>query len=236
MYDTIYDPAFWAVMIGSLVVGLIIGLAAYVVIAFFMMKLFAKANVPAWKAWVPIVNIWKLLELGGYPGALCLLVLASPIPILGWFAVVAAYVFMILAAHQINLKMGKETVWIVLFIFLMPVWLGIMGLGQSTWNDSLGKPAKGNDRPPSSPVYGGGYPPAAGGYTPPPAGGYTPPPAGGYTPPPTPQAPPAGGYTPPPAPQAPPAGGYTPPPTGSVPPPTATPIPPAGGYTPPPQG
>jgi hypothetical protein len=50
------------------VLGLIIGIACYVVQSLFMMKLFKKANVAAWKAWVPFVNIWTFLQLGGQKG------------------------------------------------------------------------------------------------------------------------------------------------------------------------
>ncbi|GHU08427.1 hypothetical protein FACS189431_4660 [Alphaproteobacteria bacterium] len=41
----------------------------YVVESLFLMKLFKKANVAGWKAWVPFVNIWTFLQLGGQKGA-----------------------------------------------------------------------------------------------------------------------------------------------------------------------
>lgn len=158
---------------------LCLALAIYVVNAIFLMKLFAKANVPAWKAWVPFVNLWKFFELGGYPGALSLLYLATVIPFVGWAGTIIAAVFACLAAYQISLKNGKDGAWVVLYIFLGIVWTGILGLGRSTWNDSLGKPALGPERPPSYPnnygggSYGGGQ---QGGYNPPPP----PPPSANY--------------------------------------------------------
>ncbi|MCL2807794.1 MAG: DUF5684 domain-containing protein [Coriobacteriia bacterium] len=125
------------------VVSVIIGIGMYILVAFFLMKIFAKANVPAWKAWVPIVNCWKFLELGGYHGALCLLAL---IPFVGG---ILAVVFMCMAAYQIGLKLGKEAIWVVLYIFLSIVWMGIMAFSAAQWRDSLGRPALGAERPPA---------------------------------------------------------------------------------------
>ena len=199
----------------------IIGLAFYVVTAIFMMKLFAKANVPAWKAWVPVVNSWKFLELGGYQGALCLLVFATIIPCVGSLGTLALLVFMCMAAYQIGLKLGKDGVWVVLYVLVSPVWLGIMGFNQATWNDSLGKPALGLERPPSWPAYGGGVPPTGGGYS-----GYGTGQGGGYGQPGTYSPPPAGMY-PPSTPVSPPAN-Y--PPASPAPYPSSAPVPPPAPY------
>jgi len=140
----------------------IVWLVIYVVTAIFTMKLFAKANVPAWKAWVPFVNLWKFMELGGYHGATSLLFAAALIPFVGFVTLPIGVVIMCLAAYQIGLKLGKGGAWVVLYLFLSLVWLGILAFGSSVWNDSMGKPALGPERPPSGPFYGGGMPP--GGY------------------------------------------------------------------------
>jgi hypothetical protein len=108
------------------------------------MKLFAKANVSAWKAWVPFVNTWKLLNLGGYSGAI---ILFNLIPIVGN---IIYFVFACLAAYNIGLKLEKEGVWVVLYVFITIIWTGILGLDNSKWNDSLGRPARGSEVPPSS--------------------------------------------------------------------------------------
>jgi len=155
----------------------IVLLVVYIITAIFMMKLFAKANVPAWKAWVPFVNFWKFLELGGYHGATSLLFVASIIPFVGFITLPIGYVLMCMAAYQIGLKLGKDGAWVVLYIFFSIIWLGILGLNKSMWNDSFGKPALGIERPPSGPFYGGGVPPQ-GSYPPPPQGNYPPPPPG----------------------------------------------------------
>ena len=189
----------------SIVSSAIITIAVYILMAVFYMKLFAKANVPAWKAWVPVVNTWKFLELGGYPGAISILSLvgtlvsyiylgiyfnllltnglyfilagdynslaaswaslylpASIFSMVGSLATITCTVFMCMSAYQIGRKLGKEGVWVVLYIFLAIVWLGIMAFNKSAWNDSLGKPARGRERLPTWMPYG---------YSPPPMGG-----------------------------------------------------------------
>lgn len=43
-------------------------IAVYVLQAIFMMQLFKKAGVARWKAWVPFVNSWTFLQIGGQKG------------------------------------------------------------------------------------------------------------------------------------------------------------------------
>jgi hypothetical protein len=181
-------------------------------------------------SWIPILNIFAgLLSLGGT-------------------------VVMVLAAYRVGQKLQKEGAWVVLYIFLSIVWLGIMAFDKSRWNTQIAPaPWAGNgffgDRtvwdgipvqpsaapaPGAAPGYGApqgyqqpdGYPQAAPGYQPP-APGYQQPQQPGYQPPAAPQTPPAapGAPTPPPAaPAAPPAAPTTPP---TTPPPAAPPAPPA---------
>ncbi len=161
-YDYYWEdmyPAYLSAFTGIVIFWLFLFIALYVVNAIFLMKLFAKANVPAWKAWVPVVNTWKFLELGGYHGAFSLLVLAVIIPCIGWLAAIGGIVVCALAAYQIGLKNRKDGVWVVLYLFLGVVWTGILGLGASTWDERLGKPALGHERPPHwHAPYGGGAP------------------------------------------------------------------------------
>jgi len=267
-----YQELFAAVMIASIVFMIVILIGIYVLTAVFYMKLFAKANARTWKAWVPFINTWKFLELGGYPGALSLL---SPLgSIVGLFFFVPYYyniltfnyatmsdyslllsifsplatvsyfvnmicssvvsVLMCMAAYQIGKKLGKDGSWVVLYIFLTIIWLGIVAFNKAVWNDSLGKPARGPERPPSWPLSGmQGYPPQQG-YTPPPQG-FVLPPQPGYAPLPQGFAPPTQpGYAPLPQGFAPsPQPGYAPPPDFTQPPQGF--VPPQQGFVPPPQ-
>jgi hypothetical protein len=148
--------------------------------SFFMMRLFKKANVEAWKAWVPIANYWTFFKLGGYPGALSLLTYSSLVVYSffviyynifgGFFDDLALFlfigltlsgsilyaVFLCMAAYQIGRKLYKDGVMVLLFVFLSPVWMGICGLDRSVWDDSRGRPSL-IPGTPTSGGYGYGY-------------------------------------------------------------------------------
>jgi hypothetical protein len=151
-----YDMLFSSLSVGFILAYCVLIIALYCLSAFFLMKLFRKANVDAWKAWVPFVNTWAFLQLGGYQGWIALLPLASIIPCVGWIGSIVTTVFMCMAAYQIGLKLRKEGVMVLLYIFIGIVWEGICGLDSSVWDDSLGKPSL-LPGVPSSGGYGGGY-------------------------------------------------------------------------------
>jgi hypothetical protein len=111
------------VIVAVFVFWLIFAIVAYVVTAIFLSKVFKKAGVEGWKAWVPIYNSWVTLELGEQPGWLSLLVLTSWIPLVGFVTAIVFYVFHALAAYKIGLKFGKEGVFVLLAIFLPIVWV-----------------------------------------------------------------------------------------------------------------
>ncbi|MDR2524551.1 MAG: DUF5684 domain-containing protein [Candidatus Nomurabacteria bacterium] len=152
----------------AIIIGLIIAIGAYVLVSIFIMKLFKKAGVKPWIAWVPVYNQWKFLQIGGYPGGLVFLAVGGVIlyiigmvlmfigslgakqlmvfAILGvlfmcltFVACVIATVFQCMAAYQIGKKLGKEGAWVVLYIFCSTIWMGICGLDSSKWDDSKGK-------------------------------------------------------------------------------------------------
>jgi hypothetical protein len=142
------------------------------------MKLFKKANVAAWKAWVPFVNIWTFLQLGGQKGAwtfgligaiAAYLIMFILIPVMaivgnaapssssggivatmvivsgllylvGFAGIILTTVFECIAAHNIGKKLGFDPAYVVLYIFVGIVWLGIAGLGKAKFDDKQGKP------------------------------------------------------------------------------------------------
>ncbi|GAA1986018.1 hypothetical protein GCM10009777_20080 [Microbacterium pumilum] len=246
--------AFW-LLLAPLI--LLFALAGYIIGSWFLMKVFEKAGVEGkWRAWVPVYNTLIFVKLGDL-NPWWLLVLWGASAVLGWVPVlgtligIATFLYTLLAAWRVGLKLQKEAVWLILYFFLAIVWLGINAFDKSRWNTAIpAAPWAGNFLAdstkwsgipsqvpaggfPANPVAGPGYA-APAGYQPPAApAGYAPPPAppAGYEPPPatpptaTPPAPPAG-YEPPPAaapPAAAPPAGYEPPPAAT--PPTATPPP-----------
>lgn len=128
--------AFIAAYIGFI---LIISIGVYVLTSIAKMKIFEKAGLPGWKAWVPIYRKWKFLELGGYSGALIFLAF---IPFFGGIALLVA---MCLAANEISKKLDKSDIFILFPLGFITggittiIWYYIAGFSKSTWNDSLGK-------------------------------------------------------------------------------------------------
>lgn len=117
-----------AIWIMSVVFCLLIFIGAYVFLSICLSKIFKKAGIKSWIAWVPFYSNWKFFEMGSFHGALSLLIL---IPYVG------TLVFMILywiAAYRIGLKFHKDGSFVLLSIFLAPVWLGILAFDKSTWS------------------------------------------------------------------------------------------------------
>ena len=148
MYDVTFTTT-QATMTGDSVdaaTGIAIGMAvlffvfiimagAYVFTAIFTGMIFKKAGVPAWKAWVPFYNIWKFFEIGGQAGALSLFMYVPFLNIVGM-------VFMAISAYNIGLKLGKDGIYVLLWLFISPVWLILLGIEKSPWNEGVGAPSK----------------------------------------------------------------------------------------------
>ncbi len=126
-YDSAYtneaDPA---VVAGVMAFLIIFWIAAYVIGAFLLGRLFKKAGIPQWTAWVPIYNTWKLLEMGGQQGFWAVLAL---IP----FVQFVSLIFIIIAMYHIGKKLGKEGWFVLLAIFLPVVWLIWLAFDDSKW-------------------------------------------------------------------------------------------------------
>lgn len=101
----------------------------YVISGIFLMLIFKKAGAPAWAAWVPVYNNWKLLEIGGQQGFWAVL---SLVPIVNIVSVVMLYI----AQYHVGIKLGKSGAFVVLAIFLPVVWLIWLAVDKSVWDDS----------------------------------------------------------------------------------------------------
>lgn len=104
------------VFVAMLIISLLFAAAFYVIYGIFASKIFKKLGVaPAWAAWVPFYGQWKFMEAGGQQG--------------WWiFVPVANVIFQVIAAYNVGLKFGKEGGWVVLYLFLNPVWLILLGM------------------------------------------------------------------------------------------------------------
>ncbi|MDB5179608.1 MAG: hypothetical protein JWN12_240 [Candidatus Saccharibacteria bacterium] len=135
---------------GIFLFGLIFVVIAYVVSALFLGRIFKKAGIESWIAWVPFYNTWKLLEIGGQQGFWAVLAI---IPFVQYVSIV----FIFIAMYNIGLKFGKPGAFVVLGIFLPIVWFIWLAVDDSKWNESLGAPSKavehtGGTTPPTAPT------------------------------------------------------------------------------------
>jgi hypothetical protein len=108
---------------------------AYVLNGIFLGRIFKKAGVASWAAWVPFYSNWKLLEIGGQQGFWAILVI---VPIVS----IVSLVFTLVAEYNVGLKLGKSSAFVLLAIFLPLVWLIWLAVDKSVWNESLGEPSR----------------------------------------------------------------------------------------------
>lgn len=99
---------------------------SYILYAWFLGRVFRKAGLAAWIAWVPFYSTWKMLELGNQRGFWAVL---SIIPIVSY----ASAIFLYIAMYHIGLRFGKSGAWVILAIFFPHVWLGILAFDSSKW-------------------------------------------------------------------------------------------------------
>ncbi len=141
-YDYMYDypaspseiEAAAGITVAVIAIFAIFALAAsYVVTSLLYMGIFKKAGLKPSIAWIPFYNVWKFFELGGQKGVL---MLTGLIPI---FGSIVFLVFSIMAAYNIGLKLGKSAAFVLLYVFLGPIWFLALIFDSSKWDDSLGE-------------------------------------------------------------------------------------------------
>ncbi|MDN3311474.1 DUF5684 domain-containing protein [Microbacterium oryzae] len=145
MYDDVYGPNGGALLA---VLGIFLFLLAfgaviyYVLSSWFLMRIFDKAGVQGrWRAWVPVYNLMVFFKLGDLSPWLVLYSLAGSILLgfidLGFIFGIATAVLSAMAAYRVGLKLQKEGAWVVLYIFLSLIWLGINAFDRSRWNPAV---------------------------------------------------------------------------------------------------
>jgi uncharacterized membrane protein len=122
--STPVSPAFFMSM---LLIGLLVIVVTYLIRSYFLGRVFKKAGVESWKAWVPIYNYWILNELGDQKGFWAVL---SLVPVLN----IVAVVYMYIAMYNIGLKFGKDSLFVLFAIFLPLVWVILLAIDSSKWN------------------------------------------------------------------------------------------------------
>jgi hypothetical protein len=112
---------------------LIIGLISYVLYSWMLGKIFKKAGVEAWKAWVPFYNIWIMYKLGNTASWWTILMF---VPIIN----IVASVFFYIASYRIGRKLGKSGAFVLWAIFFPLVWFAWLAFDDSTWHEDTTTP------------------------------------------------------------------------------------------------
>lgn len=121
----------------SAVVLLVLGVVAvvgYLVVGYFIGRVLRKAGDPLWYGFVPLLNTWRLFELGGFGGWWSIL---SFVPLVN----IAAGVILLIAQYRIGLGFAKDGAFVLLAIFLPIVWFIWIGLDSSWWDPARAVPA-----------------------------------------------------------------------------------------------
>lgn len=133
--------AILGIFAGAFILLICLAIAAYVVTSIGMSRVFKKAGLEGWMAWVPFLNQYKFLELGGYNG---LWFLVAFVPFLG-IGPVALFILNCLSANEISKKLGKESTFVLFPLGFVTagittvIWYFVVSAGDNAWNDSLGK-------------------------------------------------------------------------------------------------
>lgn len=119
----------WAVFAGLLLLVTAVG---YLVTAVPLAALFAKTGVERWKAWVPVLNTYTWLRLGGQNGNWAW---AALVP----YGALATNVFLYIGMHRTGRAFGKGAGFLVLGVLLPWLWLAVLGFGRCEYRpETLG--------------------------------------------------------------------------------------------------
>lgn len=163
------------VILGIIIFVIAMMIVAYAIVSYLLSRIFKKAGIAGWKAWIPVYSTWITLELGGQRGWISLLLLfplaidvlalapgAEPfIPFLlliGIGICLVAIAFLYTAMYKIGLHFGKDGYFVLWAIFLPIVWYAWLAFDQSTWKKSVvtakfnSTIKKNDDSHPSSPT------------------------------------------------------------------------------------
>lgn len=111
--------------------GLMIFAIAYALTAWLLGRVFNKAGIEQWKAWVPFYNTYTFLEMGGQKG---LYVLLTFIPFVGGLLIA---IFQTIAAYKIGAKFQKPSMgWAVLYFFIPLAWYAVIAFDDSKWENN----------------------------------------------------------------------------------------------------
>lgn len=118
------------VVLVMLLIAFISSLLIYLITAWSLSRIFKKVGIKSKKAWIPIYNVWTMLELGGQKGFWAILVL---VPVVN----LVALIFIYIAMYHIGLKFRKPGTFVLVGIFLHLIWYIWLAVDHSTWHGGV---------------------------------------------------------------------------------------------------
>lgn len=129
----------------------LVGLLIYVWYLWALARLFPSLGLPAAHGWIPVFNQWRLIERGGFPGWLVLLMFLPAVNIV-------VVVVTIIAIHRINQENNQGASMTVLGALIPPLWATLLGSRLRASGSTRGGSARPDTHPePRYPVTPG-YP------------------------------------------------------------------------------
>ena len=128
--------AFFGFYFVFLIILAIIGLAIAIIVMISNWKIFKKAGLAGWEAFVPFYNTWCLVKISGLEWWFFLIIIFPIItlkfPIMGLVSVAASF----FAHYNLSIKFEKEPIGFALGLTFLPfVFYPILGFGKSTYKD-----------------------------------------------------------------------------------------------------
>jgi hypothetical protein len=140
-------------------INVICSIIGYIVDSFLRMKIFRKAGLDAWKAWVPYYSQWKTYQIAGLPGWVSLFEITKLVNMVlsifnpfTWILKIFELIPWVsgsVAAYSIGKKLQKPAPFVILYALDAPIipiigwpfkviWLAILAFNKSTWDDVAG--------------------------------------------------------------------------------------------------
>lgn len=136
MENVNYGPliGFFAALLGLGAFLIIFLLTIILIFIISFWKIFTKAGRPGWQALIPIYNMIVLAEIAKQPWWYGLIVSLAYwfifIPGIGWIALIAEFVFLILIWYKLALAFGKDASFAVGLILLPVIFLPTLAFSK----------------------------------------------------------------------------------------------------------
>lgn len=110
--------AMWGLIATFMAVFIIIGILIYLYLAYCLYRIAGRHKIQnAWLAFIPIANLWVLLQIAGLPAWWMLIIVIGIIPVIGGLIALAGWIYIL----YMFLQRINQPWWWILIMVLLPV-------------------------------------------------------------------------------------------------------------------